>query len=1143
MARRCLMAILVIFLVNLSGCATTKTSVGHEEPKIILAVEIGSKGVKGKLFSAGSGLNSVYDIRELSVQRDINTNITMEYDETNNPYFKPEKIAETADAVVTIIRDMKQEFIISEDNIYIFGSSALINAKNIDVLFLTVAERTKKHVQFINVRDEIFYGYINNVPPDKQEKALLIDIGSGNTKMGYYDPRTKNARSMDISYGTKNFLDKFVLKKGKFLLQPGDVENIDRLFECLEGFTTNRSTGLPAVTAMRPDDIKNTVMESVSRQLSADTQADIIGYSSSAGKINRDNLLKNLLFDLNRTILTNEKFASSYYSTLFPSVIEKDFSEKNRHILDFLFPLQKYKPDTSVSSQAFDVSGRIAISEKLREKLEFNYDLKDRKPTYIVGGIAWAFITLTRPESVDEKIVSFTYDDVVRFKNDLESNPQELFSTKRLIDNGITSHAFSEINRIRQSVFTNDELRSGVRILMAVLEELALTRDTVYFVRDGGWYKGAILSKLDNSFFINKKISGSSEQNSMSGDTDEGVFEKDGRIYIKVKNRSLVSLIDEVAYKLRVNYTVLDDLSRYSISIFDNCDQNVDNKAFILANWGKVKSRSFAGMEELLDLLSKLKDSNGNPIRINYETIGDGIIFKSSKKMYKVLGSDLRSRFIGNLLDATGKAPAKIDVRTASYLRLREELSESGPTMKKLLDERKGVPFNGVTDPLSDKIAEALNLLMESGYFEAEEMRRGIAAMALPKNQLELCENALCKNYRILHDLFPNDLVRRDGAPANDIPNSYKKVFLNSITSKDAEEMLKKLYFAREKEFTLVTQPLPGLNVSLSNVALQPNSVIQPPPPVIPGARYESFEKARLANDTVIAIPSQNALIIKASRDLLSLMGDIIASIDAKYPQVLIETKVFEVDDSVSKKIGAALDYSKTNGATSYGIKTIFQEGLSSSALPLFFNQYTDAEKKLSLLTNLVINDQNGLVKILAEPRIVMKPGEEAAIGLNTVKYVSIQGVQTTDLKGVETGITFKITPIILSENKISLRLTIEQSEFIPTGESNVTLSTNKNTIYTTVIADDGELISIGGIDTKRYSNFSSGVPFLKDIPLLGAFFSSRTRDSNHAKIEFMIKPIIKKLNNYQKQNPIDLQNERNLIEKDETSNLKFFMQ
>ena len=1134
MARGLLIVKCFIVLGCLFGCATTKTAIEHDEPKIILAVEIGAKGVKGKLFGVGRGETSPYDIQELSIQQDINTNITKDYDEANNPYFIPEKIAETADAVLKIVQDMKKEYIISEENIHIFGSSALINAKNVDALFSRVSELTNKHVQFINVKDEVYFGFINNVPPEKQDSALLIDIGSGNTKMGYYNPRTKSSRSIDIPYGTKSFFDNFIKPNKHYLLHYEDMGNFKNI---LDGFA-DRVRSADAGSSV---DSKIKVKEYIFRQLSADTQADILRYEASPDKIITSQLKDELVFDLNRVILLDARLAKNYYAEFAPSGVAKNLSEKNRAILDAVLPVQNARSHTA-SGPVFDVVGRIIVKDKLREKLEFNSDLKERTPAYIVGGIVWAFITMTKPESVNQKIVSFTYDDLVKYKNNLATNPEELFSSKRLLTDGISPHAFNEIQKIRQSVFSVDELLSGITLLTSVLEELGVTSQPLFFVRDGGWYKGAILSKINPSFFIDAKIAGSSGQNSMSRDTDEGVFEKDGRIYVKVINRSLISLIDEIAYKLRVNYTVLEDLSRYSITVFDKCEQYVDNKAFIRANWGKIKSRSFATIDELLDLLPKLKDANAKPIHINYETIGDGIIFKPSKKSYKVKGTDLSAKFLEKLQDAGKIDSSKVDGLSNSYYKLREELCKSDANIRKLLEDRKSAPLVGANDPFPEKIAAGLNLLIESGYFDTDDMRKAIADTALLKNRSQECENTICKNYRVLSQLFPHELVLKESTVGEDFSNSYKKVFLNSITSKDAEEMLKKLYFAREKEFTLAT-PMSGLNVLSSNSTVLPNQVVQLPQTAMTGAKYESFDKARLANDAVIAIPSQNALLIKSSREVLSLMGDIIASIDAKYPQVLIETKVFEVDDSVSRKIGTALDYSKTSGATSFGIKTIFQEGLSAAALPVFFQQYTDAEKKLSLLTNLVINDRKGLVKILAEPRIVMKPGEEAAIGLNTVKYVSIQGVQISDLKGVETGITFKITPIILSENKISLRLTIEQSEFIPTDEVNVTLSTNKNTIYTTVIADDGELISIGGIDTRRSTAFSSGVPLLKDIPIIGALFSSKTKDSNHAKIEFMIKPIIKKLNNYQKQNPPDMPGERTPVEKDEDFSMKFFLQ
>ena len=194
------------------------------------------------------------------------------------------------------------------------------------------------------------------------------------------------------------------------------------------------------------------------------------------------------------------------------------------------------------------------------------------------------------------------------------------------------------------------------------------------------------------------------------------------------------------------------DLSQYSITVFDNCEKNSDNKKFVRANWSKIKTRGFASMEELLNLLNTMKDGNGKSISIEFESIGDGVVLKNSK--------------------------------------------------------------------------------------------------------------------------------------APEFPGSYKKVFLNNVTTKEAEEGIKRLYFAREIGFQVVNQGVPSIQISSSGQYV-------PPPPLTPGpTNYTTFPSAKIINDTIVGIATQNALIIKAPLELLNLLGDIIASLDVKYPQVLVSLKV-----------------------------------------------------------------------------------------------------------------------------------------------------------------------------------------------------------------------------------------------------------
>ena len=278
----------------------------------------------------------------------------------------------------------------------------------------------------------------------------------------------------------------------------------------------------------------------------------------------------------------------------------------------------------------------------------------------------------------------------------------------------------------------------------------------------------------------------------------------------------------------------------------------------------------------------------------------------------------------------------------------------------------------------------------------------------------------------------------------------------------------------------------------------------------------EFFFKDAAGTYSILPLPAQNALIVKADKDILNQIGGIIHSIDADAPQVMIEAEVFEYDDTIGRKIGMAMDYSNINGNFSAGVKTVFGEGFAD-LVPSLASNYTDAEKKETLLTSLALEDRNGGVKILAEPRLVLKPGKEASLKLNTQKYVIVAGINDSSLKTIDTGITLTITPTILSQSTILLKLHLEQSEFIPSNEADIIQSTNNNVIDTEVVVNDGELVSLGGIYLSKEVESSSGLPVLKDIPYLGSLFGYDSKASSRTMIEFMIRPTIKQLHSQQR--------------------------
>ena len=260
---------------------------------------------------------------------------------------------------------------------------------------------------------------------------------------------------------------------------------------------------------------------------------------------------------------------------------------------------------------------------------------------------------------------------------------------------------------------------------------------------------------------------------------------------------------------------------------------------------------------------------------------------------------------------------------------------------------------------------------------------------------------------------------------------------------------------------------------------------------------------------SIVILPYQNSLVIQAKKKVIEEMINVIISIDSHYPQVLIEAQVFEYDDSINRLIGTSIEQVSQGSDYKRTIKTNFSEGVSN-LLPTFFKELTNVGKKQSLLYSIAMQDREGNVKVVAEPRVVLKPGTVGELKMETKKYVVVSGVNSSQLETIDTGIILKITPTILSKNTILLDLELEQSDFIQTIEQDIIQSINKNTVKTSVVAFDGELISIGGIYVEKKSDFSSGIPYLKNIPVLGVLFGSENKSSSRIMIEFMIRPSIK---------------------------------
>lgn len=160
------------------------------------AIEVGSKGVKARLYSlsvSDAGLD-----QSVKFKQDVNTTISASMRDGN---FSAAAIAETAEAAAGLMKQMRT--LNPACTGFVVGSSGVAKAQNRDDLAHAIEDKADvRNVEFISVEKEAEYAFIASVRPKDRASALLIDVGSGNTKIGYFNATEGRFLAMEIPYGS-----------------------------------------------------------------------------------------------------------------------------------------------------------------------------------------------------------------------------------------------------------------------------------------------------------------------------------------------------------------------------------------------------------------------------------------------------------------------------------------------------------------------------------------------------------------------------------------------------------------------------------------------------------------------------------------------------------------------------------------------------------------------------------------------------------------------------------------------------------------------------------------------------------------------------------------------------------------------------
>ena len=291
-----------------------------------------------------------------------------------------------------------------------------------------------------------------------------------------------------------------------------------------------------------------------------------------------------------------------------------------------------------------------------------------------------------------------------------------------------------------------------------------------------------------------------------------------------------------------------------------------------------------------------------------------------------------------------------------------------------------------------------------------------------------------------------------------------------------------------------------------------------------------------LGQTKIIADSRTNSLLIFASKQDMETIKDIISKLDVVLAQVLIEAIIMEVSLDDQRTVGFSyLQHQKTAGLFTgagalknvpflnpenfviSGSDTNGALAPTANSLPGGFSYAATLNNDLDVTVQALSTD--GRVNVLSRPRIQTSHAVPASLFIgNTVPYIT--GTSFNDFGGIgarsqyqekRVGITLDVLPLINSEGLVvmDIQQNIQQLGTPTTIDGNPVPTTTERSASAKVAVRNHDTIILGGFISSSKSKTKSGVPFLKDIPLLGYLFRSTSDSNQRVELIVMIRPTV----------------------------------
>jgi general secretion pathway protein D len=286
------------------------------------------------------------------------------------------------------------------------------------------------------------------------------------------------------------------------------------------------------------------------------------------------------------------------------------------------------------------------------------------------------------------------------------------------------------------------------------------------------------------------------------------------------------------------------------------------------------------------------------------------------------------------------------------------------------------------------------------------------------------------------------------------------------------------------------------------------------------------------------ADPATNSLIITAAEPQYRQLRAVIDRLDSRRAQVYVESLIAEVNadkaaefgiqwqnilgNKGDKNIGVLGTNFTIGGANIISLQTGLASGqtLPSSGINFGLVRNINGTYMLAALARFLETNADG--NILSTPNLLTLDNEEAKIVIgqnvpfvtgqytnaNTGTAGTVNPFQTIERKDV--GLTLRVKPQISESGTVRLQIFQEVSSVQASSINSATgLITNKRSIESSVLVEDGSIVVLGGLLQDEYAGNQEKVPGLGDIPIFGNLFKTETRSRKKTNLMVFLRPVV----------------------------------